>query len=352
MDSQTISIDDFELLRVVGKGTYGRVLLVRKRDTQELLAMKILKKRFIHEKNQVEHTLAERNILEKISHPYIVKLRYAFQSAEKLYFVLEYCPGGELFFHLSRSGRFEETRACFYAACIVLSLDHLHRSNIIYRDLKPENVLIDAEGFVKITDFGLSKENILDGRTAKTLCGTPEYLAPEILLKQGHGKAVDWWSLGCLIYEMLVGLPPYYVEDRRITYRKILSEDVYFPEFVSPVAKHLMQGLLNKDPNQRLGSSPHGAGEVKDHAWFSRVNWDCLTAKQASPPFVPVFRDPTDARYFSPEFTESSVQERSDLAISCPSNDSLPFVGFSYNPNSELMSGDPDIVMFNEDQEM
>ena len=198
------------MLSVIGKGSYGKVLLVKKNDTDVLYAMKVLKKAEIIKRNQFEHTMAERRILETVHSPFIVKMDYAFQSETKLFFLLDYCPGGELFFYLSQIGRFKEDAARFYASNILLALEHLHQKNIIYRDLKPENVLVGKDGYIKLTDFGLSKENIQGDKEAMSLCGTAEYLSPEILLKKGHGKATDWWSFGAIIYEMLCGLPPFY----------------------------------------------------------------------------------------------------------------------------------------------
>lgn len=201
----TVSKKDFEMISVIGKGSYGKVMLVKKIDTGQLYALKVLKKAEIIRRNQVEHTMTERRILENIRHPFVVKMDYAFQSDSKLFFVLEYCPGGELFFYLSQIGRFKEDAARFYASNILLALHHLHSQNILYRDLKPENVLVAGDGYVKVADFGLSKENIVGHNEAKSICGTAEYLAPEILQRMGHGKASDWWSFGGIIYEMLCG---------------------------------------------------------------------------------------------------------------------------------------------------
>ena len=209
------------MISVIGKGAYGKVILVEKKDTKVLYAMKVLKKAEIIKRNQVEHTMTERRILENVNHPMIVKMDYAFQSDSKLFFVLEYCPGGELFFYLSQIGRFKEEAARFYASNILLALSHLHSLNILYRDLKPENVLVSHDGYVKIADFGLSKENIKGHTDAKSICGTAEYLAPEILLNKGHGKASDWWSFGGIIYEMLCGEPPFYNRDKEQLFKNI-----------------------------------------------------------------------------------------------------------------------------------
>ena len=228
--------------------------------------MKIMKKHSMVKKNQVDHIKTERRILELIDHPFINKLQYAFQTESKLYLVTDYCPGGELFFHIQRVERFNEGAAEFYAGQIILAVEHLHKNNIIYRDLKPENVLIDRKGNIKITDFGLSKENIIDNKSAKSFCGTPEYLAPEIILNKGHGKPVDWWSLGNLIYEMLTGIPPFYCKDNNLLFDAIINNEPEYPEYLSNEVIDLIQKLLIKNPDKRLGSN--GADEIKNHIFL------------------------------------------------------------------------------------
>jgi len=335
MVTNQVTIDDFELLKVIGKGTYGKVFLVRKKDTNEFMAMKTLKKSILSQKNQVEHTRAERNILARIRHPFVVKLHYAFHNQKKLYFILEYCQGGELFFHLSKARLFDENRAKFYAACIVLALEELHKHGVVYRDLKPENVLIDSSGYAKLTDFGLSKENITDNASARTFCGTPEYLAPEVVQKKGHGRAVDWWSLGCIIFEMLTGLPPFYVENKCEVYRKVVCEDAKYPEDLTPTTLHLLRSLLKKDPYQRLGSEG-GAEEVKAHIWFCDINWEALYNRQVTPPFVPVLEGQGDFRYVDEVFLRSPPRDSVYLQGGSPC--SSTFEGFSYqgSPTSEF----------------
>ncbi|CAG9319031.1 unnamed protein product [Blepharisma stoltei] len=339
MADRSVSMENFTLLSCIGKGSYGKVLLVRKKDTGELLAMKMLKKDYIASRNQIEHTRTERNVLEKVNHPYIVKLKYAFQNPKKLYFVLEYCPGGELFFHLSRAQRFDEARACFYASCIVLALEHLHRLNIVYRDLKPENILIDAEGYAKITDFGLSKENISGNTGANSFCGTPEYLAPEVLRKVGHGKAVDWWSLGALIYEMLTGLPPFYTRDREKLFNSILNSELNFPSYISPAARDLLQGLFIKDPSQRLGSGPTDSEEIKSHPWFAAVDWVKLLNRESPPSFIPnVVRD-HGLNNFEEEFKRLPAVDSAGAEAKLPAQ-SPTYQGFSYVESSEMEAMD------------
>ncbi|CAG9328872.1 unnamed protein product [Blepharisma stoltei] len=330
MVDHSVSIEDFTLLSVIGKGSYGKVLLVRKNNTGEMLAMKMLRKDFIARRNQIEHTRTERSVLERVNHPYIVKLKYAFQSPKKLYFVLEYCPGGELFFHLSRAQRFDEPRATFYAACMVLAIEHLHSLNIVYRDLKPENILIDAEGYAKITDFGLSKENIVDNTGAQSFCGTPEYLAPEILAKQGHGKAVDWWSLGALIFEMLTGLPPFYTRDREKLFNSILHEDINFPSYLSNNAKDLLQRLFVKDPSQRLGCGPNDSEPIKSHPFFESINWGALLRKEMRPPFLPNLSNEHGLNNFEDEFKKMPAVDSVGKDSRLQGAASPTYQGFSY----------------------
>mmetsp|Transcript_25677 Transcript_25677/g.44971 ORF Transcript_25677/g.44971 Transcript_25677/m.44971 type:complete len:345 (+) Transcript_25677:2746-3780(+) len=333
MELGRLTMDDFFLIKVIGKGSYGKVLLVRKINSNEVLAMKILRKDFIARRNQIQHTRTERSVLERVKHPFIVELKYAFQTPLKLYFCLEYCPGGELFFHLSRSTRFDESRACFYAACIVLALQHLHAQNIVYRDLKPENVLIDHEGYAKITDFGLSKENIMDNSSTHTFCGTPEYLAPEILARRGHNKSVDWWSLGALIFEMLTGLPPFYNRDRERLFHSIMYSELSYPTYISATCKDLISSLFVKEPTQRLGSGKRDAKDIMEHPWFASIDWKRLEMKEIRPPFVPKLDGPTDTRYFDPEFIQippvDSVPK--DSRLDSGSSSSPTYAGFTYN---------------------
>eukprot|EP01118_Nematostelium_gracile_P014786 TRINITY_DN5840_c0_g1_i1.p1 TRINITY_DN5840_c0_g1~~TRINITY_DN5840_c0_g1_i1.p1 ORF type:complete len:347 (-),score=82.70 TRINITY_DN5840_c0_g1_i1:720-1760(-) len=207
---RNITVDDFKPIRVVGKGTFAKVMMVQKKDTNRLYAMKIIKKDAVFKHNAVKHTMAERNILRRINNPFIVSLKYSFQTQDKLYMILDYINGGELFYHLSDAGRFDEERARFYAAEIVHALGYLHSMSIVYRDLKPENLLLDMNGHICLTDFGLCKEDLGYGKITHTFCGSPEYLAPEIFLGKGYDKSVDWWALGTLLYEMLSGLPPFF----------------------------------------------------------------------------------------------------------------------------------------------
>lgn len=285
--NQKMTIDDFELLKVVGKGSFGKVMQVKKKDTGKIYAMKVLKKAHLVARKQVAHTQTERKVLENIDHPFIVSLRFAFQTEDKLYMVLDYFTGGELFFHLKNTGRFSEERAKFYAAEIISALECLHKHTIVYRDLKPENVLLDEEGHIRLTDFGLSKESVAGNALTHTFCGTPEYLAPEVIHGAGYGKAVDWWSLGTLLYEMLTGLPPFYNQNLHVMYEKIIRAKLTFPSYMSKEARDLLSGLLERDPKIRLGSGETDAEEIKSHPFFADIDWTKLRDREIKPPFKP-----------------------------------------------------------------
>eukprot|EP01118_Nematostelium_gracile_P017505 TRINITY_DN74_c0_g1_i1.p1 TRINITY_DN74_c0_g1~~TRINITY_DN74_c0_g1_i1.p1 ORF type:complete len:409 (-),score=123.26 TRINITY_DN74_c0_g1_i1:149-1375(-) len=303
-----IGKDDFELLTVIGKGSFGKVMQVRKKDDGKIYAMKVLRKEAIIARKQVAHTKAEKSILQKIQHPFIVTLHFAFQTKDKLYMILDYVNGGELFFHLKKEGRFQEARVRFYAAEIVCAMSHLHSLGIVYRDLKPENILLNAEGHITITDFGLSKQ-IKGDEGTNTFCGTPEYLAPEVLKGQGHGIAVDWWSLGTLIYEMLTGLPPFYSQNINIMYQKILNGELRFPSYVSADAQSLLEGLLTREVEKRLGSGADGSNEVKRHPFFSSIDWERLERKEIDPPFKPKVKSETDTSQIDTAFTQEKPQD-------------------------------------------
>lgn len=301
---RTINLDSFDIIKVVGKGSFGKVFLVRDKAKKTIHAMKVLKKDYIIKKNQVEHTKTERNVLGYVRHPYIVGLRMAFQTSDKLFFVLDYCNGGELFFHLGNAGRFPEDRTRFYAAQITLALEYVHSLGIVYRDLKPENVLLDSKGNIRLTDFGLSKEGVKHHATGATsFCGTPEYIAPEVLLRQGHGRAVDWWSLGALTFEMLVSLPPFYSRSRETMFENIMKAELCFPPYVSNLAKALLRHLLIRDPANRLGSGENDAEEIKVHPFFKPIDWAMMATGNVTPPWTPPVSGSLDVSQFDPEFT-------------------------------------------------
>lgn len=299
--NKPLSIDDFDLLKVIGKGSFGKVMQVRKKDTNKIYALKAIRKSYIVSKSEVTHTLAERTVLARVDNPFIVPLKFSFQSPEKLYLVLAFINGGELFYHLQKEGRFDLSRARFYTAELLCALETLHSLNVIYRDLKPENILLDYQGHIALCDFGLCKLNMQDQDKTNTFCGTPEYLAPELLLGQGYSKVVDWWTLGVLLYEMLTGLPPYYDEDVPKMYKKILQEPLRFPDGFDKDAKDLLIGLLSRDPKRRLGYN--GADEIKRHPFFSQLSWKRLWMKGYIPPYKPPVMSALDTSNFDQEFT-------------------------------------------------
>jgi len=281
---------------------------VRKKDDNKIYAMKVLRKEAIIARKQVTHTKQEKTILQKIQHPFIVKLHFAFQTKDKLYMILDFINGGELFYHLKKEGRFPENRVKFYAAEIVCAMDHLHSLGIVYRDLKPENILLDSDGHVTITDFGLSKE-VKPNEGTHTFCGTPEYLAPEVLKGLGHGTAVDWWSLGTLIYEMLTGLPPFYSQNINIMYQKILNGELRFPSYVSAEAKSLLEGLLTREVDKRLGSGPEGGKAIKNHPFFKDLDFDKLEKREIEAPFRPKVKNEYDTSQIDTVFTGEKPQD-------------------------------------------
>lgn len=280
-----LKIEDFELLKVVGKGSFGKVMQVRKKDTNRIYALKTIRKAHIISRSEVAHTLAERSVLAQINNPFIVPLKFSFQSPEKLYFVLAFVNGGELFHHLQKEHRFDVNRARFYTAELLCALECLHGFSVIYRDLKPENILLDYQGHIALCDFGLCKLDMKDEDRTNTFCGTPEYLAPELLMGKGYNKTVDWWTLGVLLYEMLTGLPPFYDENTNDMYRKILSEPLHFSDVVPPAAKDLLTKLLNRDPEERLGAN--GSAEIKAHPFFHAIDWRKLLQRKYEPTFKP-----------------------------------------------------------------
>eukprot|EP01032_Pedospumella_encystans_P031243 gene31243-35266_t len=259
----------------------------------------------------------------------------AFQTSDKLFLVLDYCPGGELFFHLGKVGRFPEERACFYAAQITLALEYVHQMDVIYRDLKPENVLLDAVGNVRLTDFGLSKEGVSDHSTgANSFCGTPEYIAPEVLRREGHGRAVDWWSLGALLYEMITGLPPFYSRNRETMFEKIMKAELSFPEGISENAKDLLSHLLVRDPKARLGSGEQDANEVKAHPFFRGIDWASLAAGKIPSPWIPTVAGSLDTSLFDTEFTSMMPIVSPDVRGAYFGSMDRAFEGFTYVGNT------------------
>ncbi|KAJ1531879.1 hypothetical protein ONE63_000527 [Megalurothrips usitatus] len=330
---------DFDLLKVLGKGGYGKVFQVKKRSGQDagtIFAMKVLRKAsIVRNQKDTAHTKAERNILEAVKHPFIVDLMYAFQTGGKLYLILEYLSGGELFMHLEREGIFLEDTACFYLSEIILALEHLHRQGIIYRDLKPENILLDAQGHVKLTDFGLCKEHIQEGIVTHTFCGTIEYMAPEILTRSGHGKAVDWWSLGALMYDMLTGAPPFTAENRKKTIEKILKGKLNLPPYLTPDARDLIRKLLKRQVSQRLGTASTDGEGIRAHNFFKHICWGDVLSRKLEPPFKPSLSGEDDVSQFDIKFTKQTPIDSPDESTLSESAN-MVFQGFTYVAPSVL----------------
>ncbi|TEB35989.1 AGC/PKA protein kinase [Coprinellus micaceus] len=299
LQSASVRLQDFEVRGTLGTGTFGKVLLVRHKGASDKhgshFAMKVLRKTTIVQLRQVEHVNAERYILSRVQHPFIVDLFATFQDSLNVYMLMSYVPGGELFTHLRRAQRFTPDVTRFYLATIILALKYLHSFNIIYRDLKPENLLLDSRGYLRLTDFGFAK--IVDDRTW-TLCGTPEYLAPEIIQSDGHGKAADWWACGVLCYEMLVGYPPFYDESPYGIYEKILNGRIQWPRHVDRLSRELIQAFLCPDRSKRLGNMIGGTQDVLDHPWFRGVDWDALERREINAPIIPRTSSVDDTRHF------------------------------------------------------
>ncbi|KAH5807447.1 hypothetical protein HBI93_242720 [Parastagonospora nodorum] len=353
IDKKHYGPEDFEILKLIGKGTFGQVFQVRKRDTRRIYAMKVLSKKVIVQKKEVAHTLGERNILVRTAmaeSPFIVGLKFSFQTPSDLYLVTDYMSGGELFWHLQREGRFQEARAKFYIAELILALQHLHEHNIVYRDLKPENILLDANGHIALCDFGLSKANLTENATTNTFCGTTEYLAPEVLLDEhGYTKMVDFWSLGVLVFEMCCGWSPFYAEDTQQMYKNIAFGKVRFPrDALSTEGRNFVKGLLNRNPKHRLGAT-RDAEELKAHPFFADVDWEALHKKNVVPPFKPKLKGELDVSNFDPEFTNAlngngSLNARAAALASGVNPASTPlsptmqanFAGFTFTDQSTM----------------
>uniref|UniRef100_A0AAQ4QDK9 Ribosomal protein S6 kinase n=1 Tax=Gasterosteus aculeatus aculeatus TaxID=481459 RepID=A0AAQ4QDK9_GASAC len=320
----------FQLLKVLGQGSYGKVFLVRKIrgvDRGQLYAMKVLKKATLKVRDRVRSKM-ERDILAEVNHPFIVKLHYAFQTEGKLYLILDFLRGGDLFTRLSKEVMFTEDDVKFYLAELALALDHLHSLGIIYRDLKPENILLDEEGNIKITDFGLSKEAIDHDKRAYSFCGTIEYMAPEVVNRRGHTQSADWWSFGVLMFEMLTGSLPFQGKDRKETMALILKAKLGMPQFLSTEVQSLLRALFKRNPANRLGAGPDGVEEIKRHRFFASIDWTKLFRKELRPPFKPTVGRPEDTFHFDPEFTSRTPTDSPGIPPSA--NTHQLFRGFSF----------------------
>ncbi|XP_042476669.1 serine/threonine-protein kinase AtPK2/AtPK19-like [Macadamia integrifolia] len=322
----SLGLEDFEIMKVVGQGAFGKVFQVRKKGTSEIYAMKVMRKDKIMEKNHAEYMKAERDILTKVDHPYIVQLRYSFQTKYRLYLVLDFVNGGHLFFQLYHHGLFREDLACIYTAEIVSAVSHLHANGIMHRDLKPENILLDADGHAMLTDFGLAKQ-FGENTRSNSMCGTVEYMAPEIVLGKGHHKAADWWSVGILLFEMLTGKPPFIGGNREKIQQKIIRDKIKLPGFLSSEAHSLLKGLLQKEESRRLGSRPGGSEEIKQHKWFKPINWKKLEERKIQPSFRPEVAGKHCIANFEEKWTNMQLL---DSPAASPNTNDCPFKGFTY----------------------
>lgn len=323
--------DQFELLRVLGQGSFGKVFLVKKNcgmDNGQLYAMKVLKKATLKVRDRLR-TKMERDILAQISHPFIVRLHYAFQTEGKLYLILDFLQGGDLFSRLAKEVMFTEEDVTFYMAELILALEHLHSIGIVYRDLKPENILLDSAGHISLTDFGLSKESLDDSQMTYSFCGTIEYMAPEVVNRRGHSVAADWWSLGVLMFEMLTGNLPFQGKNRQDTMNLILRAKLSMPAYLSPGAQSLLRALFKRNPSNRLGGGPNGTNALKGHRFFGAIDWKRLLARKMQPPFRPHFSSSLDVtHYFDQEFTKKTPMDSPAIPPSAAAHEL--FRGFSF----------------------
>lgn len=363
--SGKIGLGDFALLRIVGQGAFGKVFQVRYKRTNEILAMKVMRKEVVIQKDVGEYIRSERDLLTAVDHPYIVTLRFSFQTPQKLYLVLDFIQGGHLFFNLYREGVFSEEVARLYTAEIVSAISYLHGLGIMHRDLKvshispnlnpdapnltltlqPENCLITTDGHVKITDFGLAKGNIHDeDERSNSFIGTMEYMAPEIVDGKGHTKSVDWWSTGILLFEMLCGVPPFKAKSRNALQTQILTSKPKFPKFISTDAQSLIKALLTKDPAKRLGSGPQGSEAIKKHSFFKSINWTKLEKGEIKSPFKPKIHSSDSTENFDKIWTDQPVE---DSPCNTPKHSALVsdptviFRGFTFTSPSYLLSLNP-----------
>ncbi|KAM4646587.1 protein kinase C zeta type isoform 1-T1 [Amazona ochrocephala] len=360
--SQGLGLQDFDLIRVIGRGSYAKVLLVRLKKNDQIYAMKVVKKELVHDDEDIDWVQTEKHVFEQASsNPFLVGLHSCFQTTSRLFLVIEYVNGGDLMFHMQRQRKLPEEHARFYAAEICIALNFLHERGIIYRDLKLDNVLLDAEGHIKLTDYGMCKEGLGPGDTTSTFCGTPNYIAPEILRGEEYGFSVDWWALGVLMFEMMAGRSPFDIitdnpdmNTEDYLFQVILEKPIRIPRFLSVKASHVLKGFLNKDPKERLGCQPQtGFSDIKSHTFFRSIDWDMilqshalgsaavkfpqrthkLEKKQTTPPFQPQITDDYGLDNFDTQFTSEPVQLTPDDEDIIKRIDQSEFEGFEYiNP--------------------
>ncbi|CAH1967284.1 unnamed protein product [Acanthoscelides obtectus] len=291
------NIQDFNILKILGTGSFGKVVLCKHvAEGDKLYAMKIMEKINIIKNKQLLHTISEIRFLEAFKFPFIVGLMYFFKNNVYIFIVMPFIAGGEMFYHLRSMKKFEESLSKFYAAQVIMAFEYMHALGVVYRDLKPENILIDVDGYLKITDLGFCKK--IDNTRTFTLCGTPEYLAPEIILSQGYNYSVDWWALGVLIYEMAAGFPPFYSKEHMKLYEKIVSGRFACPPHFTKPLKDLILNILQVDRTKRYGQLKGGSKDIKGHDWFRGTDWDGILSKRVKSPFEPTLDNVGDTKYF------------------------------------------------------
>lgn len=326
-----VGLDDFSFLAVLGKGNFGKVMLAESKQTKKLYAIKVLKKNFIIENREVESTRSEKRVFliaNRERHPFLINLFACFQTENRIYFVMDFISGGDLMHHIQKE-RFSAKRAKYYAAEVLLALKHFHDNDVIYRDLKLDNILLTLDGHIKVADYGLCKEDMGFGKTTGTFCGTPDFIAPEILLDQKYGRSVDWWALGVLMYQMLLGKSPFRGKDEDEIYDAILSDEPLYPIHMQRDSVSILQQLLTRDPQRRLGSGPRDALEIMEHPYFADIDFDALLSLKIEPPYRPEIDSPTDVRFFDTEFT-SECPALTPMNSTLTPNMQEQFRGFSY----------------------
>ncbi|XP_048460227.1 protein kinase C iota type [Rhincodon typus] len=346
----SLGVPDFDLIRVIGRGSYAKVLLVRLKKTERIYAMKVVKKELVNDDEDIDWVQTEKHVFEQASnHPFLVGLHSCFQTESRLFFVIEYVNGGDLMFHMQRQRKLPEEHARFYSSEISLALNYLHEHGIIYRDLKLDNVLLDSEGHIKLTDYGMCKEGLRPGDTTSTFCGTPNYIAPEILRGEDYGFSVDWWALGVLMFEMMAGRSPFDIvgssdnpdqNTEDYLFQVILEKQIRIPRSLSVKAASVLKGFLNKDPTERLGCHPQtGFADIQGNPFFRNVDWDLMEQRQVIPPFKPHISGEYGLDNFDSQFTNEPVQLTPDDDDAVKKIDQSEFEGFEYI-NPLLMSAE------------